>query len=66
MYQPEPTAYQLQLLQAVLERALGHAYRWTWQTRETPFPLTVSGKFEEFVSLVTEADSGLAAVSAGR
>jgi phenylacetate-CoA ligase len=52
--QPAPSAQQLQMLQAVLEQALGHAYRWTWQILETELPLTASGKFEEFVSLVTE------------
>ena len=49
-----PSADQLQMLQAVLEQALGHAYRWTWQIRETTLPLSAGGKFEEFMSLVTE------------
>jgi len=49
---PAPTAKQLFLLQSVLEQALGHAYRWTWRLQETPIQPTVSGKFEEFVSLI--------------
>lgn len=54
--QPVPDDHQLNALQAVLEQALGHAYRWTWQIRETELPLTASGKFEEFVSPAGEAD----------
>jgi phenylacetate-CoA ligase len=51
---PPPSTQQLQMLQAILERALGHTYRWTWQIRESALPLTASGKFEEFISLVTK------------
>ena len=54
--QPAPDNQQLKALQAVLEQALGYAYRWTWQIRETELPLTASGKFEEFVSPLGEAD----------
>ncbi|MBA3057226.1 MAG: phenylacetate--CoA ligase family protein [Gammaproteobacteria bacterium] len=53
--QPAPDEYQLNALQAALEQALGHAYRWTWQIQETELPLTASGKFEEFLSQVGEA-----------
>lgn len=52
--QPAPSAHQLKMLQAVLERAFGHAYRWTWQIREMAVPPSASGKFEEFISVVTE------------
>lgn len=47
---PAPSPEQLRQLQAALEPMLGHAYRWTWQLRETPLPLSASGKFEEFIS----------------
>ena len=56
--QPAPSAHQLQMLQAVLEQALGHVYRWTWQIRESALPLNANGKFEEFLSLVTETGQG--------
>jgi phenylacetate-CoA ligase len=49
---PAPSPEQLQKLQATLEQMLGHAYRWTWQLRDTPLPLSAGGKFEEFISLV--------------
>ena len=51
---PAPTVEQLLRLQTVLEQALGHAYRWGWRFQETPIPLGVGGKFEEFVSLIAE------------
>ena len=49
---PAPSPEQLQKLQATLEQMLGHAYRWTWQLRDTPLPLSAGGKFEEFISPV--------------
>jgi len=49
---PAPTAEQLFCLQTMLERALGHAYRWTWQLQEISIPPAASGKFEEFVCAV--------------
>lgn len=52
---PAPTAEQLLGLQTVLEQALGHAYRWTWQFQEVPISPTASGKFEEFVSLIAQS-----------
>lgn len=54
--QPAPDDNQLKALQAALEQALGHVYRWTWQIQGTELPLTASGKFEEFVSPLGEAD----------
>ena len=47
-----PSPEQLRRLQAALEQMLGHAYRWTWQLRETPLPLSAGGKFEEFFSSI--------------
>lgn len=52
---PAPSTTQLQKLQATLEYMLGHAYRWTWQIGGTPLPLSVSGKFEEFLSSIQAA-----------
>lgn len=52
---PSPSLQQLQRLQGLLEEAMGYAYRWTWKIQETELPLTASGKFEEFISLVAEA-----------
>ena len=49
---PAPSPEQLQKFQATLEQMLGHAYQWTWQLRDTPLPLSASGKFEEFISSV--------------
>ena len=49
---PAPSPEQIQQLQAALERMLGHAYCWMWQLRETPLPLSASGKFEEFISSI--------------
>ena len=49
---PAPSPEQLQKFQATLEQMLGHAYRWTWQLRDAPLPLSASGKFEEFISSV--------------
>lgn len=49
-----PSPEQLQQLQSALEQMLGHAYRWTWQLRDTPLPLSTSGKFEEFISSIQD------------
>jgi len=49
---PAPSPKQLQQLQAALEQMLGHAYRWTWQVSDAPLPLSVGGKFEEFISSI--------------
>lgn len=50
---PSPTAEQLQGLQATLTEALGYPYRLEWQIHATELPLTASGKFEEFMSLLS-------------
>jgi len=50
-----PSTQQLEALKTVLEKALGYSYRWTWLVQETELPLTASGKFEEFMSLVPPA-----------
>lgn len=47
-----PSAQQLQRLHATLQQMLGHSYRWTWQIGSDPLPLSVGGKFEEFISLI--------------
>lgn len=47
-----PRPEERQRLQTALEQMLGHAYRWTWQLRDTPLPLSASGKFEEFISSI--------------
>ena len=60
---PAPTAQQLIRLQSVLEKALGHAYRWTWRLQETSIQPKASGKFEEFVSLITEPGVGASLIS---
>lgn len=49
-----PNSEQLQTLQATLEQMLGHTYLWTWQLRDTPLPLSASGKFEEFISSIQD------------
>lgn len=48
---------QLRRLQTVLERMLGHSYRWTWQLKRTHLPLSANGKFEEFISSVAQIPS---------
>ncbi|MGH8758377.1 MAG: phenylacetate--CoA ligase family protein [Burkholderiales bacterium] len=53
---PPPSAQQLQMLQEVLEEAMGYAYRWTWRIQDTELPLTASGKFEEFMSLLSDSE----------
>lgn len=60
---PAPTVEKLLRLQTVLEQALGHAYRWTWQLQETPIPSGASGKFEEFVSRIAEPGVGASPIS---
>lgn len=49
-----PSPEELQRLQAVLEQMLGHIYRWAWELRETPLPLSASGKVEEFISSIPD------------
>lgn len=47
-----PSPEELQRLQAALEQMLGHTYRWAWEVRDTPLPVSASGKFEEFISCI--------------
>lgn len=54
---PAPSPEQLQKFQATLEQILGHTYRWAWEFRETPLPLSASGKFEEFISSIHDTES---------
>ena len=49
---PPPAAEQLQGLQATLIEALGYPYRLEWKIHAKELPLTASGKFEEFMSLL--------------
>lgn len=49
---PGPTTSQLSRLRETLTQLLGHNYTWTWQILERPLPLSPSGKFEEFISLL--------------
>ncbi|WP_418127853.1 hypothetical protein RG903_12025 [Thermithiobacillus tepidarius DSM 3134] len=51
-----PSARQLRMLQGMLTEALGHTYRWAWQIRENALPLTASGKYEEFMSLLSHPE----------
>lgn len=53
--QPAPSEEELTRLKPILEEALGHAYRWSWEIFDTELPLTASGKFEEFIYLVENA-----------
>lgn len=50
--EPPPTAKQLQALQTVMTEALGYSYRLDCQIYTAELPLTASGKFEEFISLM--------------
>lgn len=52
---PPPASGQLQSLQTSLTEALGYPYRLEWQIHATELPLTASGKFEEFISLLPES-----------
>lgn len=52
-----PSPEQLQKFQATLEQMLGHTYRWAWELRETPLPLSASGKFEEFISSIHDTET---------
>jgi phenylacetate-CoA ligase len=50
-----PTGEQLQSLHNTLTEALGYTYRLEWQMHSTELPLSASGKFEEFMSLLSES-----------
>jgi phenylacetate-CoA ligase len=50
-----PSGEQLQSLHDTLTEALGYTYRLEWQMHSTELPLSASGKFEEFMSLLPES-----------